>query len=184
GHWPPVVSKDIVATKWAALEGTIFLAESRAEILAKRFPSWLIREAVSFKKYLSTEVEQKIACDLGIKDVYDVGNFGIFGALWELAENACVGIQVDLKKIPIRQETVEICNFLDINPYEYLSKGMLLLICDNSTALIDELNGRGVYASVIGSTTDNNDRIVINKDRVRYLTPVKRITRYSGFDHL
>ena len=47
----------------------------------------------------------------GVRAMHDVTTGGIFGALWELAEASGVGLEIELKKIPIRQETVEICEF-------------------------------------------------------------------------
>ena len=46
--------------------------------------------------------------------MHDVTEGGIFGALWEMAEASGVGLEIDLKKIPIRQETVEVCEFFYI----------------------------------------------------------------------
>ena len=37
-----------------------------------------------------------------------------------------VGLEIDLKKIPIRQETIEICEFFDLNPYKLLSGEMCI----------------------------------------------------------
>lgn len=48
---------------------------------------------------------------------------GIFGALWEMADGAGIGLDVALKRIPIQQETVEICEFFGVNPYQMLSTG-------------------------------------------------------------
>jgi hydrogenase maturation factor len=163
--------QDIIATKWIALEGTALLAETHAGKLQAKYPRWLINEAQSFTKYLSTAAEEKIAHELGIKAIHKAGSTGIFGALWKLAEYANVGLEVDLRLIPVRQETIEICNFIDINPYEYLSGGMLLLIHNEGVGLVEKLESKGITASVIGKTTDKNDRVVINKDRVRFLTP-------------
>ena len=47
-----------------------------------------------------------------------------------------VGLEIDLKKIPIRQETIEICEFFDLNPYKLLSGGSLLLAAADGTVTI------------------------------------------------
>jgi hydrogenase expression/formation protein HypE len=39
-----------------------------------------------------------------------------------MAEASGVGLEIDLKKIPVRQETIEICEFFGINPYELISR--------------------------------------------------------------
>ena len=41
------------------------------------------------------------------------------------------------------------------------------------------LKSNGVDAVVIGTTTDNNDRILINEDEIRYLEPPKRDESYT-----
>jgi len=160
---------DILVTKWIALEGTAQIAEAETENLLKRFPSWLVCEAKSFTSYLSTDTEEKVCHELGIKTILKVGNNGIFGALWDLAEEHKTGLRVELKKIPVRQETIEIYNYIDQNPYESASGGMLLIFCDKSDELLSHLEVAGVLSTIIGQTTNNNDRVILNKDRVRFL---------------
>ena len=55
--------------------------------------------------------------------MHDVTEGGIYGALWELAEASGVGLEIDLKAIPIRQETVEVCEQFHLNPYQLISSG-------------------------------------------------------------
>lgn len=55
--------------------------------------------------------EAATAVKSGVGAMHDVTEGGIFGALWEMAEASGVGLEIDLKKIPLRQETVEVCEF-------------------------------------------------------------------------
>ncbi len=59
--------------------------------------------------------------------MHDVTEGGIFGALWEMAESSGIGLEIDLKKIPLKQETVEICELFDINPYGLIASGAMLM---------------------------------------------------------
>ena len=59
--------------------------------------------------YISVQSEAAVAVTSGVSAMHDVTEGGIFGALWEMAEASGVGLEIDLKKIPIRQETVEVC---------------------------------------------------------------------------
>ena len=102
--------------------------------------------------------------------MHDISKGGILGALWEMAERFGVGLEVDLKKIPIRQETVEICNHLDINPYELLSTGSLLLFTENGQEIVNALEQEGIPAVIVGRTTEGNDRLIQVDDESRYLT--------------
>ena len=51
-----------------------------------------------------------------------MGEGGILRALWKMAEASRVGLRADLRKIPVRQETIEICERFDLNPYKLLSQ--------------------------------------------------------------
>lgn len=73
---------------------------------------------------------------VGVSAMHDVTEGGIFGALWEMAEASGVGLCVDLKKIPIRQETIEICEFFNLNPYQLISSGSMLIGTDHGSQLV------------------------------------------------
>ena len=94
-------------------------------------------------------------------------------ALWALADSSGVGIQVELKKLPIRQETVEVCEFCNANPYELISGGSLLMVAEDGAALVNALHEAGIPAVVVGKITDSNDRIIMNDDEKRYLDKPK-----------
>ncbi len=160
---------DIVISKWVGLEGTALLAKRHSEELASRYPLHMIEEAAGFEKYLSIIPEAATAEKSNVSTMHDVSTGGIFAALWELAESAGVGLSIDLKKIPIRQETVEVCEFFGISPYELLSGGSLLMTAKNGEDLVLALSAEGIPAAVIGKITGDNDRVVINEDEKRFL---------------
>ncbi len=160
---------DIVVTKWIGLEGTAVLAKEKEEELRTKYPSHLVEEAKGFEACLSVRKEAAIAGKSGAVKMHDVSEGGIFGALWELAECMGVGLEIDLKKLPVRQETIEVCEFFDINPYELLSGGSLLIAAENGFDLVRALEKEHIAAAVVGKTTDNNDRVVINEEERRFL---------------
>ena len=161
--------QDIVITKWIGIEGTALLAKTNEEKLATRYPMRLNKEAQAFDKWLSVVPEAATAIKSGVCRMHDASEGGIFGALWEFGRMSGVGLEIDLKKLPIRQETVEICEFLELNPYELLSGGCLILAADNGSDLVDELNAKGIPAVVACKVTANNDRVIINEDERRFL---------------
>lgn len=81
---------------------------------------------------------------------------GIFAALWRLSLITRCGLTVYLKRIPIRQEVIEICNCLELDPYRI--GGCKLEIPEDPKD-----------AWQIGVLTDTNQKIIINGDDVRYL---------------
>lgn len=163
------VGQDLVLTKWIGLEGTVLLAKTFRKELLGRYPEYLINQADGFESLLSVLPEARIAMNNGVGLMHDLSQGGVFGALWELAERAGLGLTVDLKKIPIRQETVEICEVCGINPYEMRSSGSLLMAAENGHALVEALTREGIPAVVIGKLTDGKDRSVWNGEEIRFL---------------
>ena len=161
--------QDVVVTKWIGLEATTILAKEKEEELRKRFPAGIVDTAIGFDQYLSVVPESKIAMGHGVTAMHDITEGGVFGALWEMASGAGVGLEVDLKKIPIRQETVEICQYFDLNPYQIMSSGSMMIVTDDGHELVRKLETAGIHAAVVGRTNSSNDRILRNGEDVRYL---------------
>ena len=162
---------DIVVSKWIGMEGTCIIAKEKERELQRRYPAELIALAREQENYLSIAAEAAIALKSGVYAMHDVRNGGIFGALWEISRKLGVGLCVDLKKIPVRQETIEICEFYNLNPYELLSGGALIMLIQDGQKLAESLMAEGIGAFVIGSTNDGNDKIISNQDEIRYLEP-------------
>lgn len=164
---------DIVVTKWIGIEGTTILAKEKEEELLTRYPRAIIETAKEMDQYLSVVSEAAIAVKSGVSAMHDVTEGGIFGAFWEMAEASGVGLEIDIKKIPIRQETVEVCEFFGINPYELISSGSMLMASADGNKLVRDLNEAGIPAVVVGKATEGNDRVLMNQDERRFLEPPK-----------
>jgi len=170
---------DIVATKWIALEGTAIIAREKEEDLCTRYAQPFIDKAKTFGQMMSIIPEAAVAVKSGASAMHDVSEGGIFGALWEMAESAGVGLEIDLKKIPIRQETIEICEFFDVNPYKMLSGGCLLIATEDGNGMVMELEKADIPAVIIGKATDSNDRVLINEDERRFLETTQTDELYN-----
>lgn len=162
---------DLVVTKWIGLAGTAMAARGLERKLLERFPSGLVEDAKGFDRYLSIIPEAASAGKSGFCAMTDASGGGIFGALWEMAESSGVGLDIDIKKLPIRQETIEICNYLDLNPYELHAGGSLLIATDNGNDLVRALEREGIHAVVAGKVTAGKDRLIHNGDEKRFLEP-------------
>lgn len=170
---------DIVVTKWVGLEGTSILAKEKKTELLTRFSEYFISQAQNFDKMISVLPEALAAVKSGVSAMHDVTEGGIFGALWEMAESSGVGLEIELKKIPLKQETVEICEFFDINPYELISSGAMLMAADDGNQLVLDLKKAGIPACVIGKATAGNDRVLLNGEERRFLEPPKTDELYK-----
>ena len=171
---------DIVISKWIGLEGTAILAEEKAEELRSRFAQPFLDKAAAFRKEMSILPEAQLAAKMQVAAMHDVSEGGVFGALWEMAQAANVGLTIELKKIPVRQETIEISEFFDINPYKMLSTGSLLMGTEDGNALVLALEAIGVPAVVIGKATDSNDKVLVNEDERRFLETTQTDELYKA----
>ena len=164
---------DIVMTKWAGMYGTGILAKECEEVLCKRYPRRYIREATKLLDYRDTNVEIDLIKNEDIVAMHDVSDGGVFGALWQILKSIGQGGEIWLEKIPIKQETIEICEFYSLNPYMLQGQGSLLFITYNAKEIIEKLMNKGIISTVIGKTTDHNDRVVMISGKARFLVPPK-----------
>lgn len=160
---------DLLMTGSAGLEGTVLLARTFEQELREKFPLDLVEQSKNLVSTICIAKEALAAKKAGAAALHDLSQDGIFGALWEFCEGASVGMEADLRKIPIRQETIEICEFFGINPYGMRSGGSLLIAAADGAAMKAELSRQGIAAEIIGRTTDSNDRIFRNGSEIRFL---------------
>lgn len=170
---------DILVTKWVGIEGTAILAKEKEQELSARYTKPFLEAAKGLDRYLSVLPEAATAVKSGVAAMHDVTEGGIFGALWEMAEASGVGLEIDLKKIPLKQETVEICEYFGISPYELISSGSMLMAAKDGNRLVMELQKEAIPAVIIGKATAGRDRILRNEDECRYLEPPKTDELYK-----
>lgn len=156
---------DLVVAGTVGREGAAMLAAEYAKRLEERYaPSYVEAAKHLFDDGSMTAVED-ILQEKEVVSVHDVREGGIFAALWEMAAAANVGLSIDLKNIPIKQHTIEVCEYFNLNPYMLRSGGTLLLACANGARIVEQLKNAGVQAAVIGQTTAGNDRLIRYDDK-------------------
>lgn len=173
---------DIFIAGHIGLSGTYLLAEERREELEQRFPIQMIRRASAMGDELlirnAVSELAEAAEDSGISETGDqtqgnsapvmvrISDGGIYAGLWKLAGRLHCGFEVDLTRIPVYQETIEVCNFYGINPYQMSSEGCFLAVVageeDDSSALVEKLAARDVYVKRIGRLMTGSDKIIVN----------------------
>ena len=146
--------QDILVTKWIGIEGTSIIAKEKEKELKTRFSVDFVETAKDFEQYLSVLPEASVAAEFGISAMHDVTEGGIYGALWEL---------------PIRQETVEICEYFGLNPYYLISSGCMLMAGDRGHDLVRELKKAGIPAAVIGKAVEGKARRILNGEEEAFL---------------
>lgn len=134
--------QDIVLCGYIGIEGMLRILAECEEELGRRFSPSFLRQI----KGLESQLIQLDAIGMAsgrVTAMQQIGSGGIAGTLWELAEAANVGLVADLKKMSIRQETVEVCEYYHLNPYQMTSAGSILMITEHGERLVQILREGG-----------------------------------------
>ena len=155
-----------------ALKGTSIITKLKKDRLAQRFSPGFISSCVCLLQdygICETDSVWKLAREAGASAMYAMGEGGFLSALWKMAEASEVGLEVDFRKVPVRQETIEVCEVFDIDPYKFQSEGALLIGIRGGEALVQKLRNQGFMAQIIGQTNTGKDRLLYSAGNARYL---------------
>lgn len=167
----------IIMAGYAGLAGTVTLLGSQKERLRKRFSGYFLDGVPPYEPEKAAACTKKILEGSGIEEYTEAGPDGIFAALWEFGEEMSCGMRIDQTSLIMLQETIEIADCLDINPYEDDSRGCILFSADGETAdlIIQRLHENDIPAAIIGYGTKDRDRLLVKGSERRFLTPASRI---------
>lgn len=166
---------ELVVAGAVALKGTAVIAETKYPYLRQYFSEGFMQDSIKIRENFGVDgIPQqsqawKMAVKGGASALYALGEGGVLSALWKMAEASQVGLEADLRKIPICQESIEICERFDLNPYRLLSDGAILFGIRGGEALVQEYRRMGLPAAVIGQTNSGNDRLLYSGENARYL---------------
>ncbi|MBP5248693.1 MAG: hypothetical protein J6Z46_01675, partial [Lachnospiraceae bacterium] len=146
--------------------GAAMIAGSRRESLVTRLPEGFVDKAAAmFDDALCAEKALNAAKELGGHVLmHDVEDGGLFGAVWELCERENIGCELEIRCIPIKQGTIEVCEFFDINPYILRGDGAMIMIAEDTP----EARAAG---QVIGRVISGKERVVVLGSERRFLEP-------------
>lgn len=163
----------IVMAGVAAGAGTLFLFQDKKEELRARFSEAFLLGVQELKDKLSVSEHMEIAKNYELIYSHDVSEGGIFTALWEVGEHFNCGMRVEIDQILFSQQTIEICEYFDVNPYVLFSLGCTLFVTKDAEILIRAFNEHGIPAASIARMNLENDRIIDNGEEIRFLEPYK-----------
>ncbi len=152
----------IVMTKAAALEGTAILATEFLDKLSLERST--LERAKSFIREISVVKEAMISRKYA-NAMHDPTEGGLLGGVQEMALSSGNGFLIYEDKIPIRKETLLICEILKVDPLKLISSGSLLISVpqDKVEILLKELKEEGINSAVIGRFTDDGVMRVVRK---------------------
>lgn len=155
--------QDLIMAGYAGLDGACGIARARREELERRFCSAFLKQlAGSPGPSPVIWAGEHLGADITAYEV--LGEGGVLAALWNLSGVFNAGIEFDLRRIPIRQATVEICELYGLNPYRLRSGGGFVAAADNGGRAVRALEAAGIPAAVIGSVISGTARRMSHGD--------------------
>lgn len=170
-------SMDVLVTRYIGIRGTAILSrEYRAELL-NRYPAWLIDEASAFDDDIELYNDADIIKSIGDESIVysaEYTEFGVFEALFTAAKELKCGLRINIKDIPVKQETIEVCEFTGVNPYALFSGLSRVIISKDGESTLSLLEKNGISATIVGKTADDNDKLILNEDETGFLPHIRK----------
>ena len=154
------------------------IANEKEDELKEWFSDTFIEDAKAFLNDISVVPEGLIARKYA-SCMHDITEGGIYGALWEISKASGVGVEVCIEDIPLRQHTIEFCERYDLNPYQLISSGSMLITTDHGRTLVNELEQAGIKATIIGHTTDSRDKVIYRQGKAANLEAPRQDELYK-----
>lgn len=141
--------QDLVVAGVIAKKGVRAAAEKKKEVLESRFSKLFMRNLwVALNETL--DLTPEMMASMGATEWEYIEEGGILAALWNISGAYEQGITFSLLKFPVKQELVEVCELLDLNPYRLWSGECILMAADHGEDMVQRLSEEGIYAKVIG----------------------------------
>ena len=158
---------------YMALSASAVLARLEHDRLAKRLPPELLRETES-RSAQTAEAVSRLPAWLSRRAKREepdlawlaLGEGGVLGGLWHMAVRWRTGFTVYQRELPVRQETIEICELLEINPYCLRSEDCVLIASGNGGRLCAALREQSCPAAVIGRLEAGKDKRLLHGETV------------------
>lgn len=168
-HFAKVGDK-IIITKGPAIEASGIFAAMFPKLIREKFGSKFAETAESIFYKMSVVEDAMTAISVGVREngvtsMHDATECGIWGALYEIAEAAGLGVRVEKDKIVVADGVFELCRLFGIDPYASISEGTLIITCRAHKAerVVDALAKKGIPSSIVGELTEAKKGMIITE---------------------
>ncbi|MCG6893942.1 MAG: hypothetical protein LJE65_10075, partial [Desulfobacteraceae bacterium] len=166
----------VLLTKSAGLEGTAIAAvEFRDRLSGMGMPEEILIRCRRLLDQIGVMEEARIAsASAGMRSLHDITEGGVATALAELSTAGGYGIRVDLDRIPVLEETRQVCRLLDLDPLGLIGSGSLLICCrtDVEEEVMSGIRNAGIAVVRIGEVIDASPGIQAHRGRRPVEMPV------------
>lgn len=164
----------VLMTKGPAIETAGILATMFPQVLASKY-GWGFAEKAKEIFWLQSVVEDALTLATlglrtGVTAMHDATEYGVWGALHDIAEASGVAIRVYEDRLFIRQDVARVVEAfseytgIPVDPYAAISEGTLIATVkpDKARAAVESLKSKGIEAAVIGEVTSGGG-VVLEK---------------------
>ncbi len=145
---------ELVLTKSCGIEGALILYKDHQEFWDKRLSDSQKEQLSRMKQMLSVLEEARIAKDMGAAAMHDVTEGGVFGAAYEMAQAANLGLTLNTDCIPVNEIALEMAKYYQLDPFRLISSGSLLIaVHGQAEPMLAALQKQGICAHRIGKFT-------------------------------
>ena len=152
----------VVVSGTAGRYGASLICHYKKEELRSRFAESYLMECLMDKAELDISQVAKHMIDAGAVYLHDVSFGGIYRTFLEIAEKSGFGIDIEHESVPIRQHTIEVCEFMNINPYLLLGTGSVAAVVHEKD--LEEFEARlrecEIPYSICGVITEDKKRLI------------------------
>jgi len=158
----------IIISKGPAIEASGIFATMFPKLIEEKLGADFSKGAQGIFYKMSVVEDAMAAITVGVRDngvtsMHDATECGIWGAVYEVAQAAKLGVRIEKEKIVVEDGVSDICELFGIDPYASISEGTLIISCrpHKASAVVDVLAKRGIRSSVVGELTDLKKGMVL-----------------------
>jgi hydrogenase maturation factor len=156
----------VIMTKGAAVETAGILASMFPEVLERRYGKEFARRAQEIFWLQSVVDDALTLAQLGLRDgvtaMHDATEYGVWGALNDVAEASGVSIRVFREKLFVRDDVMKVVEAfsgltgIKVDPFASISEGTLIAAVRRGLEdrALELLRSRGIEAAVIGEVVE------------------------------
>jgi hydrogenase expression/formation protein HypE len=152
----------VLMTKTAGIEGTSILVRTFRNQL-KTVDEETLEKATQMIRQISVVKDAAVLFSTGkVHAMHDATEGGILEAVYEMALASNLGFTLNLKDIPVADETAAICRALKVDPVRLVGSGCLVAAVDSNEidSVLKELSSNGIRGTVIGRFGSRGKKLV------------------------
>ena len=158
----------IIITKGPAIEASGIFATMFPGLMEREFGTDFAQRAQRLFYKMSVVEDALTAASVGVREkgvsaMHDATECGIWGALYEIAQAAGLGVRVEKEQIVVADCVPEICRYFGIDPYASISEGTLIIACREHKAqeVIKALSQKKIAASAVGELVEPGQGMIL-----------------------